>query len=315
MIKKNRGILVAKISVAVLAYGFVAVRLSKEDLSQVEPIFLQIPTHGLWVVALVILLMPINWLIEAVKWKFALRSIESVSIEVALKTVLYGVGVGLFTPNRIGDPIGRVALLKTERKTEAGILAVQCGFAQQLATIIFGLFGMFILGSQVGVNHYFKNPFVILGIVLSLFIAGLFVFGNGFVAKVMAKFSFFKRMGFDAALIAKVPVSSALVVQLLSLLRYLVFSTQFVLLLYLFGYSSGLSQAYASVFATYLFASLIPVLSIADAGVRSGFAVMFVGAFWNHPAAIVLAAHAVWMLNVALPALLAVWLPFSCKRS
>lgn len=314
MIKNNRGILVAKISVAVLAYGFVAVRLSKEDFSQVESIFQQIPTSNLWVIVLVLLLMPINWMIEAVKWKFALRSVELISIGVAVKTVLYGVGVGLFTPNRIGDPIGRVALLKTERKAEAGILAVQCGFAQQLATIIFGLFGMFILGSQVGVNHYFKNPLVIICVVLSLFIAGLFVFGNGFVAKVMAKFNVFKRMGLDVALISKVPVSSALVVQLHSLLRYLVFSTQFVLLLYLFGYSSGLSQAYASVFATYLFASFIPVLSIADAGVRSGFAVIFVGAFWNHPAAIVLATHAVWMLNIALPALLAVWLPFSSKR-
>lgn len=314
MIKKNRGILVAKISVAVLAYGFVAVRLSKEDFSQVEFIFQQISTSGLWVTALVLLLMPINWLVEAVKWKFALRSIESISIGVAIKTVLYGVGVGLFTPNRIGDPIGRVVLLKTERKGEAGILALQCGFAQQLATIIFGLLGMCFLGNQVGVAHYFKNALVLLGIVLSLFIATLFVFGNGFVAKVMAKLNVFKRVGLDAALITNFPVSSALVVQLLSLLRYLVFSTQFVLLLYLFGYSSGLGQAYASVFATYLFASLIPVLSIADAGVRSGFAVIFVGAFWNHPAAIILAAHAVWMLNVALPALLAVWLPFS-KRS
>jgi hypothetical protein len=121
-------------------------------------------------------------------------------------------------------------------------------------------------------------------------------------------------MGLDANLFANIPFSRSLVVLALSLIRYLVFSTQFVLVLHLFGYSSGLEQAYSTVFVTYLFASLIPVLSIADASVRSGFAVVFVGAFWNHPAAIVLAAHTVWLLNVALPALLAVWLPFLNKR-
>ncbi|MDD2277633.1 MAG: lysylphosphatidylglycerol synthase domain-containing protein [Bacteroidales bacterium] len=314
MIKKKSGFLVVKILVAVLAYLYVAIRLSKEDFSQITSTFQQISPSSLWVIALVVLLMPINWLVEAIKWKFALRGIKSISIGVAIKTALYGAGIGLFTPNRIGDPFGRVALLKTERKAEAGILAVQCGLAQQLATIVFGLIGMGLLANQLVFAHYLKNPMAILGVALSLIIAGVFVFGNRYIVKDLAKTKVFKRMGLDATLFANIPFSSSLLVLLLSLLRYLVFSTQFVLVLILFGYSSGLEQAYSSVFVTYLFASLIPVLSIADAGVRSGFAVVFVGAFWNHPAAIVLAAHTVWLLNVALPSLLAVWLPFLKKR-
>jgi hypothetical protein len=314
VIKKKSGFLVVKILVAVLAYLYVAIRLSKEDFSQITSTFQQISPSSLWVIALVVLLMPINWLVEAIKWKFALRGIKSISIGVAIKTALYGAGIGLFTPNRIGDPFGRVALLKTERKAEAGILAVQCGLAQQLATIVFGLIGMGLLANQLVFAHYLKNPMAILGVALSLIIAGVFVFGNRYIVKDLAKTKVFKRMGLDATLFANIPFSSSLLVLLLSLLRYLVFSTQFVLVLILFGYSSGLEQAYSSVFVTYLFASLIPVLSIADAGVRSGFAVVFVGAFWNHPAAIVLAAHTVWLLNVALPSLLAVWLPFLKKR-
>lgn len=314
MIKKKSGFLIVKILVAVLAYGYVAVRLSKEDFSQITSTFQQITPSSLWIIALVILLVPINWMIEAIKWRFALRGIKSIGIEVAVKTALYGAGIGLFTPNRIGDPFGRVALLKTERKAEAGILAVQCGLAQQLATIIFGLIGMELLANHLVFADYLKNSMVILGVALSLIIAGVFVFGNRYIVKDLAKTKVFKRMGLDANLFANIPFSRSLVVLALSLIRYLVFSTQFVLVLHLFGYSSGLEQAYSTVFVTYLFASLIPVLSIADASVRSGFAVVFVGAFWNHPAAIVLAAHTVWLLNVALPALLAVWLPFLNKR-
>ncbi len=298
---------------ACLAYLFVAVKLGQQDFTKLPLLLGQCGNLCIPAILLVLFLMPVNWIIEAFKWQLSLKRVEPIGFVRALRSSLYGAGVGLFTPNRVGDPFGRVALLKTENKAEAGLMAFQCAFAQQLATIFFGLLGIALLSQEPEFNRYFGNPWVIAAIAVGFGVAMLFVFGQKYLSQFLDNFRVLKRFGFSPALISSVPLSSSLTVVAFSLLRYMVFASQFVLLLYLFGCEADFITAYAAVFTTYLFASLIPVLSVADAGVRSGFGIIFVGAFWNQPAAIALAAHMVWLLNVALPALSAVWFPFFLK--
>ncbi len=310
MFLAKKRFLILKIVIALLAYAFVAYRVYDQGFPKFK-LATQLEGVNLMLLFLVIVLMFINWLLEAVKWKRSLRGIQSISLKQALNTALYGASVGLLTPNRIGDPIGRVALLDSKNKPQAAIAAVQCALAQQLATIAFGILGLCVLIDYGFLEQYFRNPFVIISLVVSLVIVFIFLFKTGLVLRILSKLSFLKKAKIKEALNIDNSKSKIAAIILLSFLRYAIFTTQLVLMLFALGFNSDVAIAYASVCATYLFASLVPVLSIADAGVRSGFALVIIGAFWNNPVGITLAAHAIWILNVAVPALIAAWFPFA----
>ena len=312
MFLAKKRFLILKIVIALLAYAFVAYRVYDQGFPKFK-LATQLEGVNLMLLFLVIVLMFINWLLEAVKWKRSLRGIQSISLRQAIGTALYGASVGLLTPNRIGDPIGRVALLDTKNKPQAAIAAVQCALAQQLATIAFGFLGLCVLIDYGLFEQYFRNPLVIISLAVSLVIVFVILFKRSFVLTVLSRFPVFKKVKFKEVLSNDNSSSKIPAIILLSFLRYTIFTTQFVLMLYVLGFNSEVTIAYALVFATYLFASLVPVLSIADAGVRSGFAVVIIGAFWNNPVGIALAAHAIWILNVAVPALIAAWFPFAKK--
>ena len=56
----------------------------------------------------VILMMFLNWLVEALKWRYMISKIENISIMTAYRAVFTGITVSTFTLNRIGEYGGRV---------------------------------------------------------------------------------------------------------------------------------------------------------------------------------------------------------------
>src|SRR4051812_18758305 len=64
-------------------------------------------TRVLYLVA-VLLLMAVNWGIEAVKWKVCIHRIQKIPLLTAFKAVLSGVSFAVNTPNRVGEYLGRV---------------------------------------------------------------------------------------------------------------------------------------------------------------------------------------------------------------
>jgi hypothetical protein len=64
---------------------------------------------------------------------------------------------------------------------------------------------------------------------------------------------------------------------------------------------------YAVVGLTYLFSSFIPSFSIGEVGVKSGFAIWFVGMLSNNVIGAAAASFIIWMLNLAAPTLIGAW--------
>jgi hypothetical protein len=86
------------------------------------------PSIG-WLIA-ALLGVALNWGLEAAKWKRLLRNTESVSLAKAYRGVLTGVAFTLFTPNRIGEYLGRIWHLAAESRGAAVSLSVAGGIAQ-----------------------------------------------------------------------------------------------------------------------------------------------------------------------------------------
>jgi hypothetical protein len=103
-----------------------------------------IKTQGLFYIPLLLLLMILNWLVESIKWKIAVASVQPVSLFRAFKAVLAGVSVSLSLPNRIGEYLGRVLYLEPAQRVQAISVTVVASFSQLIVTILMGLFGLLL---------------------------------------------------------------------------------------------------------------------------------------------------------------------------
>ena len=69
----------------------------------------------------IIILMFLNWFLEAIKWKLSANILEPLSFIKAIKGTFSGVTISSVLPNRTGDFLGKVLFLSEGNKKE-GIL-------------------------------------------------------------------------------------------------------------------------------------------------------------------------------------------------
>lgn len=98
-----------------------------------------------WKLWLVLALMPVNWGIEARKWQLALRPVGGIPFGRAFKAILTGTTLASFTPNRVGDYLGRVLYVEEGKRLSAISLTFVCSMAQLLITFLIGLTGVLYL--------------------------------------------------------------------------------------------------------------------------------------------------------------------------
>jgi hypothetical protein len=85
-------------------------------------------------------------------------------------------------------------------------------------------------------------------------------------------------------------------------LRYAVFSSQFVLLCMAFGADVSAGAAFLAIPVVYLVSTLVPTVLLTELGVRGSAAVAFFGPLGADEAAVLLATTVLWSLNLVLPA-------------
>ena len=68
--------------------------------------------------------MPVNWGLEARKWQLALRPVGGIAYRNAFKAVFTGAAVASFTPNRMGEYLGRILYIREGHRTQAIALTI-----------------------------------------------------------------------------------------------------------------------------------------------------------------------------------------------
>ena len=89
----------------------------------------------------------------------------------------------------------------------------------------------------------------------------------------------------------------------ISFFRYLVFLTQFYLLLQVFGVNINIIPAFISIGLIFLTMSAIPTVTLAEIGIRGSVAIYFLGMFSDEIVGIVSTSIMLWIINLAIPAL------------
>ena len=280
--------------------------------SLIEPLLLPGPSRSLFFVALS--LLPVNILLEAIKWQLIIRPLENVPLTNALAAVLSGISVSLFLPNRVGDYLGRIFVLRRANPAEAVLLTVIGSFSHLLVIIMAGAAALLVLFPAMPFLQFLPVPLTFWTILmLSVIVIGLSIatyFNLRLLKRVFSgRKGWMHRLEQLLGAYDLLSNSRLLWAILLSAARYLVYCTQFYLLILAFGYRLPYVEGLTLISLIYLLMTLIPTIAISELGIRGSVAVavftMYAVDDASHTGMVVLAASSVlWLINLAFPALL-----------
>jgi len=270
--------------------------------------------------------MFVNWGIESLKWRSLISRSEKVSFKRAYQAVLGGLAVSVFTPNRVGEFMGRVFILKKTDPLKAILLTIVGSFSQLLVTIIAGTVAYILFAPKYLPPILFDITWLVRGFSLTLAIVSLvliFIYFNISVLHrvsilIPAKYSERIKNSIDA--IADCPKRLLLKTGLFSSLRYLVFSTQFYLAIRLMDLSFTIAQCMLAIPVIFLVLAAIPTGILTELGVRGSVSVFLFGFITGANGldakatlAVVSASTLIWFINIAFPSLAGVLVVFRLK--
>lgn len=254
-----------------------------------------------WIVALVLLLMLVNWAVEAVKWQLVVKHLQKISIWNAFKGVMMGVSVSLIMPNRTGEFVGKILVLDKENRVRGVLASMLASISQLLMTLIFGVLGMLFF--QFKEVTFTGNYLLISAILLLVSTWFYFIFPTlsrkwlRFLPDKIARFfSFLKNYRFsDLGLLV-----------FWSFGRYVVFVFQLYLLFIFFGMSLNFFDFWINASVSFLLTTIIPTTSFSELFVRNQVGLMLFENLVLHEETIIASFSALWLINIAIPAIIGI---------
>lgn len=249
-------------------------------------------------------LLPANVGLEAYRWHRLVRRLAPhLRFRQSLAAVLSGYPLGLLTPGRVGDYVGRALYLRDVPRGPSAALT----FAERMATLACCLvFGLAVLPSFLTMYAPAATLawIAVLGVALIGAAALLVLLIHPRLARTVLNTVLpFQRLKASIDTLDHFDGRDAASLLALSAVRYGIFSTQFVLLVQAFAPSTPWASAYVGVLLIFFAKSAIPSITLGDLGIRESAAVFFLGAYGVVEAAAFNASLAVFGINILLPAL------------
>ncbi len=268
----------------------------------------------LWFLVPVVLLMPVNWLLEALKWKLVVAAKEKISLATALKAVFAGTTISSISVNRTGEFLGRIFVLKKYSFWEGAVVTIVGSYAQTFNTFLWGIVSAFALSlplsGKLDVINSGAFYLIFTALLLGLAAALFFYYKISWINKLIP--AAWKRVRKIIAILRNIDNKTLSAVMLLSALRYLVFSTQFYILLrgalVEINYPSGLML----ISVMFLFNSIRPSVALVEVGLRSASALLIFELYyknilatdWYPQTEVVAVTSFIWLINIVLPAII-----------
>jgi len=271
----------------------------------------------LWNLVAVILLMFVNWSIEAVKWKMSVKQVQDVSFGKAIKAVLSGVSFSVSTPNRMGEYLGRVLYMDEGNRLKTISITIVGSLSQLIITLLMGGIGLVILQpgiEKAGLISPLWFRFILWGTGGATIILTLFYFRLPWLIKWVDRLPGNKRFAY--LLRALEDFSASLLLRLLSLsvLRFVVFIIQYYLLFRLFNVDIGWWQVFWTVSVSFLVMAVIPTIAIAELAQRGKVVATIVGLYSSNGLGMTFATAGIWFINLIVPAIAGSLLILSIKK-
>jgi hypothetical protein len=271
---------------------------------------------GSWKLALAVGLMLVNWGLEARKWQLSIRQIQSLSFIQSWKAVFTGTTLAFFTPNRIGEYMGRILYIHEGKRIQAISLTIVCSMAQLLVTWWAGIAGLLYIQyiAHPAAMNSLGNPALETGLwmkmVMYMTLAGaviltLFYFRLPWLIRWMEKLPRIEKPMAYVRVLDSFNATILVRILSLSIVRYSVFIGQYYLLFDVFNVSLTAAQVAGSVSVVFLVLSIVPTIAvITELGVRWKIGIEVVQLFNSDITGILATSLAIWIINLVIPALL-----------
>ena len=311
---KNKNILsiLIKAAIVVFAFWFIYHKLvANKNLENFASLLKDIPQVEIFgIIGFVVLLMFLNWFLEAAKWKRLMSHIERISFYRAIESVFCGLTLAIFTPNRLGEYGGRVFFLSPKRRI-VGIVAMTVGNIGQLVlTNVFGaIAACFFIYKFVPIDHLVFLAVVILVMAFCSFFI-VFYFNIQWLNGILLSFKFTRKYKKFYSILGRYRKEELFKIMLFCLARYIVFSFQyFILFVWLIP---GLQYLDIVMMTCLLFLiqSALPSLDLFDVGIRSVTAVELFKHVTNQHVAVIACTASIWLINIIIPAILGTYFVF-----
>ncbi len=293
ILNRNQFWLAVKFAVFMLMTWIIVSRIFFNNDFQLQWSYFLLHLHSEKYMLLLIamLLMPVNWLLETLKWRLLLN--KNSSFLNLLKSVLAGVTLGFVTPARSGEFVGRVMYLNDNDKTKIFYLSSIGGMAQTTATLMAGTF--FLMQWSVDTFTW--------GLCFGAAVSFLFFyFRFNLLNRMLWKVPFLQK---NSLVIENENLPSANLswqVLLVSLIRYGVYIVQYVFMFSFFGVEQNGSTLLVYSGVWLVLQTVSPLMPLFDVSYRGATALFVFGKLGVNSIAIVTATSAVWLLNLCLPA-------------
>jgi len=270
-----------------------------------------------YLLVVVILLVPANWSLEALKWKYAISKLENISFQKALKGVLTGLTVSTVSPNRIGEFFGRLFYLEKSNRIKAGLISIMSSFSQLIVTLILGSISFIIFVNQYYTTFFEIHPVmnILLYVVNVLLIVALLLiyFKMCRVRYLLGLLpvGWFRKAEVYVSVLSYYNALELFKILIYSLIRYAVFSFQFYLLMRIMGIEILYWEGMFIISLIYFLMSAIPTITLAELGLRGSVSMAVVEFYFRSApdrisemtSAALAASSMVWILNLVIPAI------------
>lgn len=254
-----------------------------------------------------ILIAP-NWMLESLKWQVSLHPVERVSFATAFKGVLRGIAPSLFTPNRVGEAIGRPSVLEDGNRISGALATGYCGISQMPVMIVFGMVACIyfsVFNSKFISSTFLSNGwFIVGGFVCAILVTILYMLPEFFVPFVGTNADGWRgKVGRHLTFFSNYSIGDRLQMLVISMMRFFVYSLQNYFTILAIGINIGFVDGMMSVFLIYLLISFVPRPALAELGVRCSASVFVLQDYIEDYTLPTLASIILWSINLLLPAI------------
>jgi hypothetical protein len=261
-----------------------------------------------WKFWLVFVLMLVNWGIEARKWQVLLLPIQKMPFLRAFKATLTGVSFAMNTPNRIGEYGGRMLFVDEGNRLKSVSLTIAGSFSQLIITLILGVAGLYVLSDELmqkeqlsGLAIWFKSIRWML--VIITLVCLLIYFRISWIIKGIERLPGLTTFIQHIAVMEELSVTLLLRVLSLSLLRFIVFTIQYNLLLQVLHVGVDVWVGFWLVSVLFLCLAIWPTIAILELGLRWEYSLFLFSLYSSNTVGIYAAATAIWLINLVVPAM------------
>ncbi len=314
-----------KFLIVLLSFAFIYHQIVGEwedkNISDLNPYKYFERSTGLFFIILTLVFF--NWGFEALKWKFLVSKVEKVSFWQSYKGVLSGVTISIFAPLKTGEYIGRCLHLQPDNRIGGSVLSVYGSMIQLFITILCGSLGLMYFSSEIFQWDFIWKVLLNIALVLSTVIMFLALIKPTWVLFLVKKTPLPEKWKNYFNVLADFNLPQLLTQgMLVSLLRYTVFSLQFYWALQIFEVQLPFWEGMAIVSVTFLGLSFLSLSALMELGFTRtlicwNLTTVFLAAqniqHDNLTTEIWLASTLIWLINLALPAIIGAIFMFGVK--